>query len=85
MDLSSAPLRCFLCNWFNEYVRFGERDQIAMSYALHRMGLTAAGTNATPSIRFIGRDMHYLTKPSARRLSIVKKVGHRKGSRQIRS
>ena len=72
------------CNWFNEYVRFGERDQIAMSYVLHRMGLTAGGTNASEAVRFIERDMHYLTKPTARKLTIVKKVGHRKGSRKVR-
>jgi hypothetical protein len=35
MDLRSTALRCLLCNWFNEYVRFGERDQLSFSYVLH--------------------------------------------------
>ena len=84
-DLRSPLHNALFCNWFNEYVRFGERDQIAMSYVLHRMGLTAGGTNASAAVRFIERDMHYLTKPTARKLTIVKKVGHRKGSRKIRA
>ena len=82
-DLRSPIHNALFCNWFNEYVRFGERDQISMAYVLHRMGLTAKGANATPAVRFIDRSMHYLAKPSAQTLRIVRKVGHRSGSRKV--
>ena len=35
LDLRSAATQCFLCRWFNEYMAFGERDQLALSYVLH--------------------------------------------------
>ena len=35
LDLRSAATHCLLCAWFNEYVRFGERDQLSFSYVLH--------------------------------------------------
>ena len=34
-DLRSVATQCLLCNWFNEYVLFGERDQLSFSYVLH--------------------------------------------------
>mmetsp|Transcript_31735 Transcript_31735/g.77152 ORF Transcript_31735/g.77152 Transcript_31735/m.77152 type:complete len:93 (-) Transcript_31735:99-377(-) len=37
MDLRSPALRCLLCNWFNEYVRFSERDQLSFAYVLYAM------------------------------------------------
>ena len=40
VDLRSALARCVLCAWFNEWHRFGERDQLAFSYVLLAMGLT---------------------------------------------
>ena len=39
-DLRSATTKCVLCAWFNEWHRFGERDQLSLSYVLHSMGLT---------------------------------------------
>ena len=49
-----------------------------------RMGLTAApSTNATAALRLIPRSMHYLTKPSLQAMRIVKKLGHRSGSRKV--
>ena len=27
-----------LCSWWNEYVRYGERDQLALAYVLLRRG-----------------------------------------------
>ena len=39
-DLRSPLARCVLCAWFNEWHRFGERDQLSFSYVLHAMGLT---------------------------------------------
>ena len=39
--------------------------------------------NASAALRLIPRTMHYLTKPSARALQIVQKVGHRSGTRKI--
>ena len=56
---------------------------MAMAYVLHRMGLTAKGKNASSAVRLIGHEYHYLTKPSRRPLTLVKKLGHRQGSRDI--
>lgn len=79
-----APVHnALFCNWFNEYLRHGERDQMAISYVLHRMGLTAHGANATRSVRLIEHRYHYLTKPSDRPLTLVTKLGHRSGSRRV--
>ena len=82
-DLRSPLANALQCNWFNEYVRYGERDQISLAYVLLRMGLAAGGANASAALRLIPRTMHYLTKPSARALQIVQKVGHRSGTRKI--
>jgi len=38
--LRSNLTRCVLCAWFNEWHRFGERDQLSLSYVLHAMGLS---------------------------------------------
>jgi hypothetical protein len=54
-DLQSPVHNALFCAWFNEYVRYGERDQISIAYVLHRMGLTAAGTNVTAAVRLIER------------------------------
>ena len=35
LDLRSAATHCFLCAWFNEYVRFGERDQLSFAYVAY--------------------------------------------------
>jgi hypothetical protein len=56
---------------------------MAISYVLHRMGLTAHGANATRSVRLIEHRYHYLTKPSDRPLTLVTKLGHRSGSRRV--
>ena len=82
-DLRSPLHNALFCNWFNEYLRHGERDQMAISYVLHRMGLTAAGANASRTVRLIEHKYHYLTKPSLRPLTLVTKVGHRSGSRKV--
>ena len=39
-DLRSPLAKCVLCAWFNEWHRFGERDQLSLSYVLHSMGLS---------------------------------------------
>ena len=39
-DLRSPLAKCVLCAWFNEWHRFGERDQLSLSYVLHAMDLT---------------------------------------------
>ena len=57
---------------------------MAISYVLHRMGLTANGTNASRAVRLIGHEYHYLTKPSRRPLTLVQKLGHRSGSRKLK-
>ena len=45
-NLKSGFARCVLCAWFNEWHRFGERDQLSLSYVLHAMGLTPPGLEA---------------------------------------
>ena len=82
-DLRAPLHNALFCAWFNEYSRFGERDQMAISYVLHRIGLTRKGTNASRAFRPIERKYHYLTKPSLRPLTLVVKVGHRSGSRRL--
>jgi len=82
-DLRAPLHNALFCGWFNEYARYGERDQMAISYVLHRMGLTRRGANASRAVRLIERKYHYLTKPSLRPLTLVTKVGHRQGSRKI--
>ena len=83
-DLRAPLHNALFCAWFNEYSRFGERDQMAISYVMHRMGLTRHGTNASHAVRLIERSYHYLTKPSKRPLTLVVKVGHRSGSRRLK-
>ena len=41
------------------------------------------GGTTAPAIRLLPRSMHYLQKPSQRELHIVKKLGHRDGSRKV--
>ena len=64
-------------------MRYGERDQLSLSYVLLRMGLTQEGGATAPAVRLLPRSMHYLQKPSARELHIVTKLGHRDGSRKV--
>ena len=82
-DLRAPLHNALFCAWFNEYLRFGERDQMAISYVMHRVGLTRHGSNASSAVRLIERSYHYLTKPSLRPLTLVKKLGHRSGSRKL--
>ena len=58
-------------------------DQLALAYVLLRLGLTREGGTTAPAIRLLPRSMHYLQKPSQRELHIVKKLGHRDGSRKV--
>ena len=46
-DLQAPLAQLIFCNWWNEYVRYGERDQLALSYVLLRMGLTHEGGATT--------------------------------------
>lgn len=82
-DLRAPLHNALFCNWFHEYMRYGERDQMAIAYVLHRMRLTANGTNASRAVRLIERTYHYLTKPSRRPMTLVTKLGHRSGSRRL--
>ena len=40
MRLQSGLARCAMCAWFGEWHRFGERDQLSLSYVLYSLGLT---------------------------------------------
>ena len=52
LDLRSAALLCLLCNWHQEYARFGERDQLSFSYVLHVQRLP-------PRVHLISRRLHW--------------------------
>ena len=82
-DLRAPLANLIFCSWWNEYVRYGERDQLALAYVLLRLGLTREGGTTAPAIRLLPRSMHYLQKPLQRELHIVKKLGHRDGSRKV--
>jgi hypothetical protein len=82
-DLRAPLANLIFCSWWNEYVRYGERDQLALAYVLLRLGLTREDGTTAPAIRLLPRSMHYLQKPSQRELHIVKKLGHRDGSRKV--
>ena len=57
-DARSPVLQLLLCNWFNEYMRFSERDQLCFPYVLMRMGLTHPdGTSS--AINYIDKKHHY--------------------------
>ena len=83
LDLRAPLAQLLFCNWWNEYVRYGERDQLALAYVLLRMGLTREGGKSAPAVRLLPRSMHYLQKPSLRELHMVTKLGHRDGSRRV--
>ena len=51
-DLRSAATHCLLCAWFNEYVRFSERDQLSFAYVA--MSLAAA-----TRVHLIPRRLHW--------------------------
>ena len=58
-DLRSLATQCLLCNWFNEYARHGERDQLAFSYILHTQGPHA------PRVNLLPRKLHWSVMVSA--------------------
>ena len=80
-DARSPLANLLFCNWFNEYTRFSERDQLAIANVLLRMGLTDAHGSTTPLVRFLPRSVHYLQSASERTDVLVQKKGHRAGSR----
>ena len=51
-NLRSPLAKCVLCAWYNEWHRFGERDQLSLSYVLHSMGLSppAEAPASTPAV-----------------------------------
>ena len=57
LDLRHGEMSCFLCNWFNEYSRYSERDQLSFSYVYwhHRHRL---------KFHFIPRRLHWSVKIS---------------------
>lgn len=46
-DLRAAATQCLLCSWFNEYVRYSERDQLSFAYVYASFG-GAARVNLIP-------------------------------------
>ena len=51
-DLRSAATHCLLCAWFNEYVRFSERDQLSFAYVAMSLGAAAR-------VHLIPRRLHW--------------------------
>ena len=52
LDLRSKATQCLLCNWFNEYMRFGERDQLSFAYVLHAQ-------RPRPRVNLLPRRLHW--------------------------
>ena len=52
VDLRSRATQCLLCNWFNEYARFGERDQLSFAYVLHVQ-------RPRPRVNLLPRRLHW--------------------------
>ncbi len=66
--LRSPLAQCALCAWFNEWHRFSERDQLAISYVMLAMGLTPSlnATDARGGIHVWPRREHWRApKPPA--------------------
>ena len=72
VDLRSPAARCLMCNWFAEYARFSERDQLGFAYVTYAMGfMPAAAAAADPDanasssskaarlVRLLPRTMHW--------------------------
>ena len=51
-DLRSVATHCLLCAWFNEYVRFSERDQLSFAYVAMSLGAAAR-------VHLIPRRLHW--------------------------
>ena len=82
-DLRSPLANALQCNWFNRVRGATASATRSRSRTCCCGCLVAGGANASAALRLIPRTMHYLTKPSARALQIVQKVGHRSGTRRI--
>ena len=84
-DLRSQLARCAMCAWFNEWHRFGERDQLALSYVLHALGLTPAAepegvapgaTSGHRGVYLWPRKDHWRAPHAPKVKPFVKYVGH---------
>tara|TARA_B110001452_G_scaffold82759_2_gene67675 strand:+ start:2052 stop:3200 length:1149 start_codon:yes stop_codon:yes gene_type:complete len=51
-DLRAAATQCLLCSWFNEYVRYSERDQLSFAYVYASLGGAAR-------VHLIPRKLHW--------------------------
>ena len=52
LDLRSTSTICLLCNWFEEFARFSERDQLSFSYVMHAQ-------QPPPRVYMIPRRLHW--------------------------
>lgn len=81
-DMQSSTTQLLGCNWFNEYMRFGERDQLPFGYVAHRMGLVGDGgkpINRSAGLAVIPRHRHWLNwmKNYSRPGSFAQRCVHR--------
>ena len=74
--LRSAAAQCVLCAWFNEWARFAERDQLALSYVLHALGVRRTESGAD-GVYFWPRAEHWNAKPRPRQPKPWRYVAYR--------
>ncbi len=60
--LRSPVAQCLLCAWFGEWDRFGERDQLALSYVLHAMRVRRTESGGD-GVYLWPRSEHWNAKP----------------------
>ena len=74
-DVRSPLARLLLCNWFNEFHRFMERDLIAFSYIVMAMGLSPRPGCAGP-LHLVDPKWHWYNT-ALRETDVAFRCGHR--------
>ena len=62
LRLHSPAAQCVLCAWFNEWDRFAERDQLALSYVLYALRVRCTDTDRD-GVYLWPRAEHWNAKP----------------------
>ena len=80
-DVRSPTAQLIMCNWFNEFHRFMERDLIAFSYVVMQMGLSPREYEGCPEgrggpVHFIHPKWHWYNT-ALRETDVVLRCGHR--------
>ena len=74
-DVRSPLAQLLLCNWFNEFHRFMERDLIAFSYIVMAMGLSPRPGCAGP-LHLVDPKWHWYNT-ALRETDVAFRCGHR--------